>query len=92
MSRTLEEATIARISADAGRCHAILALAASLAVLGACAPGGAVYDKPGLTYAEWRRDDAECRQASLAGDERRELDREAYARCMRARGYRIRGD
>jgi hypothetical protein len=67
------------------------ALAASSALLVGCAPGGAVYDKPGLTYEEWRRDDAECRRAA-AGGAGREMDREAYARCMRARGYQIRED
>ena len=65
-------------------------LLVSLGTLGAC--GSAVYDKPALTYSEWRRDDAECRQSALGADEPHELDREAYARCMRGRGYRIRGD
>jgi hypothetical protein len=57
--------------------------------LAGCAPGLGTYDKPGLTYAEWRRDDAECREASRrnAGP-----DREAYARCLRERGYRVRGE
>ncbi|HET7875199.1 MAG TPA: hypothetical protein VFN71_06695 [Methylomirabilota bacterium] len=58
-----------------------------LLLAGACAPGGAVYDKPGVTYQEWRRDDAECREvaARSAGSEA-----DAYARCMRARGYHTR--
>ena len=71
-----------------------LAAALRLAALGwlllaaACRPGGAVYDKPGVTYQEWRRDDAECRQAALlAGSSESQAD--AYARCMRARGYHV---
>ncbi|PWU18475.1 MAG: hypothetical protein C5B48_14695 [Candidatus Rokuibacteriota bacterium] len=64
-------------------------LLASFSILAACGLG--VYDKPGLTYAEWRRDDRECRR--IAGEhERNVIDREAYARCMRARGYRIRAE
>jgi hypothetical protein len=67
---------------------AALALASLQA---ACAPGTALYDKPGLTYAEWKRDDAECRRAAgREGDTA--IDREAYARCMRARGYKLRAE
>jgi hypothetical protein len=55
-----------------------------------CAGGTAIYDKPGLTYAEWRRDDADCRRASH--DSGAGVDREPYARCMGARGYRIRAE
>jgi len=65
-----------------------LALVLSTALLAGC--GSAIYDKPGLTYAEWKRDDAACRLAAQAGDERAAPDREAYARCMRDRGYRTR--
>jgi hypothetical protein len=68
-----------------------LLLLVSLSLLVACAPGGGVYDKPGLTYAEWRRDDADCRRAAGEADAAA-IDREAYARCMRARGYRLRAD
>jgi hypothetical protein len=57
-----------------------------LAVLTGCVPGTAVYDKPGVTYAEWRRDDAGCRQAAAGAAD----DGDAYARCMRERGYRLR--
>jgi len=54
----------------------------------ACAPGTAIYDKPNVSYAEWRRDHAECR--SQAGEGRAAVvDRGAYADCMRARGYRV---
>ena len=49
-----------------------------------------MYDTPGVTYAEWKRDDTECRRE--AGDERGGIDRAAHARCMRARGYTIRGE
>lgn len=57
----------------------------------ACAPGIALYDKPGLTYAEWKHDDAECRRgAGREGDAA--TDREAYARCMGARGYKLRAE
>jgi len=64
-------------------------LLASTSLLAACGPGAGIYDKAGLTYAEWKRDDAECRRAA-GEDERGGIDRDAYARCLRARGYKIR--
>jgi hypothetical protein len=67
-----------------------LALALSTLLLSGCRT--AAYDKPGLTYAEWKRDDAECRLAAEASAERAAPDRDAYARCMRARGYRLRAE
>ena len=48
-----------------------------------------IYDKPGLTWEEWKRDDAECRQS---GSDAAALDRAAYARCMKQRGYHVRAD
>ena len=60
-------------------------LLAAAGLAGACAPGIGVYDGAGGDYAQWRRDDAACRRA--AGDEARA---DAYARCMRSRGYRVR--
>jgi hypothetical protein len=67
------------------------ALLAVVVLLAACTPGTAVYDKPGLTYAEWKSDDAECRRATAEASGGA-IDREAYGRCMRARGYRLRTD
>ncbi len=74
------------------RCHLPAALRLAplgwLFLAGACGPGGAVYDKPGVTYEEWRRDDAECRRAALtAGSSESQTD--AYTRCMRAHGYHV---
>jgi len=67
-------------------CGVLLALASLLA---ACGSVAGIYDKPGLTYAEWKRDDAECRRG--AGEaQHSDIDRDAYARCLRARGYKIR--
>ena len=34
-------------------------LLTSASLLAACSPGAGIYDKPGLTYAEWKRDDAD---------------------------------
>jgi hypothetical protein len=60
-----------------------------LGLFTACAPGIARYDKPGVNYAQWRHDDLACRQT--ASDEAGTvIDRDAYARCMRAAGYRVR--
>ena len=64
-------------------------LIVSLSVLAACSPGIGIYNKPGLTYTEWKRDDSECRRD--AGENGGgAIDREAYARCLRDRGYKIR--
>ena len=65
-----------------------LALGLSTVLLAGC--GSAAYDKPGLTYTEWKRDDAECRLAPKDDADRAAPDRDSYARCMRARGYHIR--
>jgi hypothetical protein len=55
-----------------------------------------IYDKPGVTAADARRDESECVQGALTQDVSGriltlvEIDREAYARCMQARGYTAR--
>jgi hypothetical protein len=42
-----------------------------------------------VSYAQWRRDDLACRRA--ASDEAGTvMDRDAYERCMREAGYRLR--
>jgi hypothetical protein len=42
-----------------------------------------------VSYTQWRRDDLACRRA--ASDEAGTvIDRDAYARCMREAGYRLR--
>jgi hypothetical protein len=61
------------------------ALAALATLLPACAPGMGAYDKPGIPYAQWRRDHDECRLAALRADGG--VDRAALDRCMRERGY-----
>ena len=64
-------------------------LIVSFSLLAACGPGIGIYDKPGLTYTEWKRDDSECRR-DAGENEGGAIDDEAYARCLRARGYKIR--
>jgi len=59
-------------------------LAAASSWLAGC--GIAFYDKPDLTYAEWKRDDAECRQAA---QQDASVVASAYRRCLRERGYRV---
>ena len=61
----------------------------SLSLLAACSPGIGIYDKPGLTYTEWKRDDSECRR-DAGENEGGAIDREAYVQCLRARGYTVR--
>jgi hypothetical protein len=64
----------------------LLALVLAGSALAGC--GTAAYDKPGLTWEEWKRDDAECRRADEK--EGQLPDRAAYARCMKQRGYHVR--
>ncbi len=63
-----------------------------LTLLLTAACGTAAYDKPGLSYAEWKRDDSECRRAAQGSGDRAPQDRNDYARCMRERGYRVPAD
>jgi hypothetical protein len=63
-------------------------VAPAIAAVSLAACGTAVYDKPGITYAEYRRDDGECRAAARQG-QGDAPDRATYVRCMRDRGYRI---
>jgi hypothetical protein len=66
-------------------------------LLGGCgARQRLVYDKPGLAVAEGQRDENECVRKALTQDVSGriltlvQIDREAYARCMEARGYTVR--
>ena len=52
--------------------------------------GMAAYDKPGLTWEEWKRDDTECRRAGATADAK--PDPAAYGQCLRERGYRMRAE
>jgi len=71
-------------------------LVGSLIVLGACAssaPPRIVYDKPGVSDADRKRDEVQCTTASV-GTARPDVslgmirvDREAFDTCMKARGY-----
>ena len=69
---------------------AVFVVALCLGAAAACVPGQAIYDKPGLTYSEWKDDDAECREAASSGAASGLSERDAYARCMASRGYKIR--
>jgi len=54
------------------------------------------YNKPGVTQAARQRDQNECLRAAISTDERAriltayQIDREAYVRCLEARGYTAR--
>lgn len=67
----------------------------SLALLAGCAttPPAVTYSKPGVVASECERDENACLRASIGLDDRGfillpfDVDREAYRRCMKARGY-----
>jgi len=61
----------------------LLACALACGILAGCG-GGPIYGKPGVTYSQWKRDDAECREAGRS-DGRSDAD--AHLRCMQGRGY-----
>ena len=75
----------------------VLAAVMVATLVGGCAStrGKTVYDKPGVTDAQRRADEAECTKAALdvAGGPRGSaflaVDRDAVDRCMQARGYRV---
>ncbi len=74
-------------------------LVASLIVLGACAtadPPRIVYEKPGVSDADRKRDEVECTTASV-GKARPDvslgllrIDRESFDNCMKGKGYSAR--
>jgi hypothetical protein len=71
-----------------------------LAVVGTlvgCASGSrlGVYDKPGVSEADVKRDRSACLRASASDSDPFRLsgptiDREAFARCMEGKGYTLR--
>ena len=70
-----------------------LALLLLLAVPSGCATRQRmVFDKPGVSPAEQRRDESECLRSAVAQDTAGrpfllvDLDREEYIRCMQGRG------
>jgi hypothetical protein len=74
-------------------------LVGSLAVCAACATTDQprmVYDKPGVSDADRKRDEAQCTTASVAtpaadvGLGMMRIDRTAFENCMKARGYSAR--
>ena len=75
----------------------VLAAVIAAALVGGCVStrGKTVYDKPGVTDAQRRADEAECTKAGLdvAGGPRGSaflaVDRDAVDRCMQARGYGV---
>jgi hypothetical protein len=53
-----------------------------------------VFERPGVSETDKRRDENECVRSAIRGRDERtgtrqvfEIDRAAYARCMEARGY-----
>jgi len=78
--------------------HVRILLAAVLvaALLGGCVTprGKTVYEKPGVTDEQQKKDEAQCVQAALDTAGARAatplaVDRDAVDRCMRERGYSV---
>ncbi len=70
-------------------------LVLSLGLLAGCAtsPPAVVYGKPGVVASDRERDENACLRSSVGLDDQGyilvpfHIDREAYQRCMEARGY-----
>lgn len=58
-----------------------------------CATGRVVYEKPGSTEADRKRDVSDCVQASIGHESGRHvfapvvLDRSEFEKCLESRGY-----
>ena len=55
-----------------------------------------VYEKPGATPDQIKKDQQACVRASITGEDQihsniLKLDRDAYKRCMEGRGYSLKG-
>ena len=74
---------------------ALFTLVASPLLLAACGTGRLSFDKPGVTDADRQRDQKECGLASADASDSDHIllvygvDRDAYIRCMTARGYAV---
>jgi hypothetical protein len=70
-----------------------MALLALLLPVVGCATSHIAYDKPGVSEIERKQDENACLRAAISSDERArvftvyQIDREAYGRCLEARGY-----
>ena len=79
---------ISSITATAG-----LVLVAVPALLAGCASTKMVFEKPGVTQADKERDQGVCLRQSIDSSDRDAIllpycvDREAFTKCMEARGY-----
>ncbi len=74
---------------------ALIAFIAPVVLLAGCASKRLAFDKPGITAEEQKRDEAACLRVSADDAGRAQIlaayriDREAYARCMTALGYKV---
>ncbi len=74
---------------------ALVILVFVLALLAGCASQPVIYEKPGVTQLERQRDENECLRSAIGVDGYGRLlvhyciDRDAYSRCMEARGYAV---
>ena len=62
---------------------------------GCAAERTTVFERPGITDAQLKKDQATCFRASITGEDPvvsnlLQLDRDAYRRCMESRGYTVR--
>jgi hypothetical protein len=77
------------------RLIAISGLMAATLWLGACGTGPVTFEKPGVTAAQFQRDQKECGLASADDPDRGQIlslyrvDRDVYAKCMASRGYTV---
>ena len=70
-----------------------LVLVAMLALLAGCAVKKIAFEKPGVAQADRQRDEGACLREAIGTDEGDgillpyQIDRDAFTKCMEARGY-----
>ena len=67
-----------------------------IAGLGCAAEQKLIFEKPGATPAQLKKDQEACARASITGEDQihsniLKLDRDTYKRCMEGRGYTLKG-
>jgi hypothetical protein len=90
------EITMQRHVTDIGRLvPAWRILLLPLGLLAGCASRPAVYEKPGVTEAEQKRDQSACVRVALSSGQPAQIgiatvDRDVFAQCMERKGYLLR--
>jgi hypothetical protein len=78
-----------------GRLAPACQLLATLGLLTGCASHQALYEKPGVSEADRKRDQSACVRVALSSGQPAQIgpatiDRDVFAQCMETKGYTLR--